>query len=540
MNKEWLFLFFSVILAACQSNPTGIDTKKMNMQQMASDIVILASDSLEGRAPCSAGEIKTINFLKKRLKEIGLEPAFGESYFQEVPLVKIQSVVPEPVTITNKTGEIALKNGEDICLWSSLLLPEISLANSELIFMGFGADAPEYDWNDFRDTDVSGKTIVVLVNDPGFYTQDSALFKGNTMTYYGRWRYKFEEAERKGAAGCIIVHEDKAAGYPWQVASGRAYEPEYYLNSESLNQKTCKIEGWITENSAKALFSRSGFDYDSLKTAATKRDFKPVPLNASLQVTVNNSWESCTSNNVAGVLKGKTAPDEAIVYVAHWDHLGIGKPIDGDSIYNGASDNAAAMAWLLAIAEEFKAQPQTNRSILFFIPTAEEAGLIGTEQYVRQPVFPMEKTVAGFNSDVILFLGKFADVTVTGPGHSELDYYLETAAAQQNRYIANDPNPENGMFFRSDQLPFLKAGVPFLFAKGYTHQRELGKDATLKSIESYWKHTYHKPSDEFVPERDKLDGLFEDAQLFFSIGYRLANESTYPKWNKTSEFYKER
>lgn len=540
MKIQQSLILFAFLLLTCTPEQQKVSTFRMNLKTLQNDIAILASDSMEGRAPCTVGETRTINYLGKRMKEIGLEPAFNDSYFQEVPLVKIISNTPNPIVINDKQGHLNFENGTGISLWSPVLVPEASIINNDIIFMGFGIDAPENDWNDFDNIDVAGKTILVFVNDPGFYTQDSTLFNGKSMTYYGRWTYKFEEAERKGVAGCIIIHEDEAAGYPWAVPSSHVTNPEYYLNNNSLRELNCKVRGWISQSSARELLSRSGFDYDSLKTAATKQNFTHVPLNARLNVTVHNSWKECTSHNVAGILKGKTAPDEAIVYAAHWDHLGIGQSINGDSIYNGASDNAAAMAWLLAIAEEFKAQPKTDRSVLFFIPTAEEAGLLGTYHYVRNPVFPMEKTVAGFNSDVILMLGKFSDVTITGSGHSELDEYLRTEAAKQDRYIANDPNPENGMFFRSDQLPFLKEGVPFLFAKGYTHQRELGKEATLQKIADYWKNVYHKPSDEFVPERDKLEGLFEDAQLFFSIGYRIANENTYPQWYRTSEFYRER
>lgn len=540
MKLKQLSILSFIALLACQPEQQRISTRQMSRSTLQKDVEIFASDSMEGRAPCTVGETRTIGYLQKRMKEIGLDPAFGDNYFQKVPLVQILSTVPNPVIINDGHGALNFTNGKEISLWSPSLAPEISLAGNDMLFLGFGTDSPENDWNDFDNVDVAGKTIMVLVNDPGFFTQDSTLFNGKSMTYYGRWTYKFEEAERKGAAGCIIVHDEKAAGYPWAVPSSHATHPEYYLNEASLRGLHCKIRGWITQSSARTILSRSGFDYDSLKTAATKRNFVPVSLGARLNVTVRNSWQECTSHNVAGVLKGKSAPDEAIVYVAHWDHLGIGQPVTGDSIYNGASDNAAAMAWLLAIAEEFTARPATRRSVLFFIPTAEEAGLLGTYHYVKNPVFPMEKTVVGFNSDVILMLGKFCDVTVTGLGHSELDEYLKTEAAKQNRYVADDPNPENGMFFRSDQLPFLKQGVPFLFAKGYTHQRRLGKKATSQKISDYWKTIYHKPSDEFVPGRDQLDGLFEDAQLLFSIGYRIANENTYPKWYATSEFYKDR
>lgn len=513
----------------------------MNIRTLEKDIQIVSADSMQGRAPGTIGETRTLAYLEKRMKAIGLEPAFGESYFQAVSLVKIQSEVETPVRIYRAGKEMEMKNGIDISLSSPTLAQNVSLDKSELVFVGFGADAPENQWNDFEGIDVAGKTIVVLVNDPGFYTQDSTLFKGNTMTYYGRWRYKYEEAERKGAAGCIIVHEEAAAGYPWSVASRRGLEPEYYLKANAVKPHVCNTQGWITREAAEKLFAFCGFNYDSLKQQAQKRGFKAVPLQSTVSVHIKNRWEECTSHNVAGYIKGASRPDESIVYAAHWDHLGIGKPVNGDSIYNGASDNAAAMAWLLSIAEEFAAQKKKpERSVLFFIPTAEESGLLGSEYYVKQPIFPIEKTVACINSDVILFLGKFSDVTVTGLGHSELDEYLSAEARKQDRYIANDPNPENGMFFRSDQLPFLQAGIPCIFAKGYSNQRQLGKEKTQQKINEYWKSIYHKPQDEYIPERDNLEGLFEDTQLLYSVGKRLANEKTFPKWYKSSEFYRER
>lgn len=538
--KLYLLLIACTCLFSCQQKEK-ISTSKMDINTLEKDIQVLSSDSMEGRAPCSIGETRTLAYLEKRMQEIGLQPAFNESYFQEVPLVKVFSKVENTISLSNKGKNTEMENGTDISIWSPLLDPEISLQKNELIFVGFGIDAPENQWNDFDETDVTGKTIVVLVNDPGFYTQDSTFFKGNTMTYYGRWRYKFEEAERKGAAGCIIVHEEAAAGYPWAVASRRSAEPEYYLKSQISQPHHCKIQGWMSRETAEKLFALSGLNYDLLKQEALKKTFKAVPLHTSLSVTLKNTWEECASHNVGGYIKGSARSDESIIYVGHWDHLGIGKTVEGDSIYNGASDNAAAMAWVLSIAEEFAAQKKKpERSVLFFIPTAEEPGLFGSEYYVNHPVFPIEKTVACINSDVILFLGKFKDVTITGMGHSELDEYVRLEALKQNRYIANDPNPENGMFFRSDQLPFLKAGVPCIFAKGYSEQRELGKEKTHEKINEYWKTIYHKPQDEYVPERDNLEGLFEDAQLFYSIGNRLANEKTFPKWNKSSEFYKER
>jgi Zn-dependent M28 family amino/carboxypeptidase len=508
---------------------------------LANDILVLASDSFLGRAPFTEGEERTINYISKRMQEIGLEPAFDSSYLQSVPLVEIVSKISQSVKVVNGKSELEFAVGKDITLWSPVLIENVSLKKSELVFAGYGISAPEWQWNDFEDMDFRGKTLVVLVNDPGFYTKDNGLFNGYSMTYYGRWSYKFDMANRIGAEGCIIVHEDEAAGYPWSVVNGRNNRGEFYLNNKSVIDRDCKVNGWITRSAAMDLFAQCGMDYEEMKAKASAKGFKPVVMGAKVSVEIENSWKESNSHNVGGIIRGSSRPDEAIVYTAHWDHLGVGQPINGDSIYNGASDNAAAVAWMLSIAQAFVNEGKTpERSILFLTPTAEEAGMIGSQHYVNNPVFEHSKTVACFNSDVILFLGKFKDVTVTGLGHSELDSFLEEEAIKQGRYICNDPNPENGMFFRSDQLPFLRVGVPSLFAKGYTHQVELGKEATLKAVENYWKTVYHKPSDHYIPEEHCLEGLLDDAILFYRLGNRLANDTYFPKWNRESEFYVER
>lgn len=534
-KKLVLFYLISIFFLACQTkNNTAIDTKNL-----AQDITALSADSMLGRPISGIGAERTLNYLQKRMQDIGLEPAFEGSYLQKVPLVMLYSRMTEPVGIHSPAGENRFEPYTDFSLWGTQAKPLTELKNSPMVFMGFGVNSPENHWNDFKNIDVKGKTIVVLVNDPGFYTNDT-IFKGKAMTYYGRWRYKFEEAERQGAAACIIVHEEDGAGYPWGVASKDSTKPNVYVEEMLVKPAKCAVQGWMTSQTARKLFSLSGLDYDKLKIAANKQGFKPVPLKTTLNTVIANRWKKVTSYNVAGILKGAKHPDEAVVYSAHWDHLGVGKSINGDSIYNGASDNAAAMAWLLDIAAKFKTKPAPERSVLFLIPTAEEAGLLGSQYYVEHPVLPMNKTVACINTDVILFLGKFKDVTITGIGHSDLDKYVEEFAKKQNRYVANDPNPENGMIFRSDQLPFMQHGVPSIFAKGYTEQRELGKEKTIQKIKEYWKNTYHKPSDEFDPKRDNLEGLAEDAVLFFNIGNKLANERSFPQWHKSSEFYKKR
>lgn len=539
MTHKIVYLIITLAFLSCKSNveeaADTIDTKKMGV-----DISVLASDSLLGRSPFGIAEELTVSYLSKRMIEIGLEPAFDTSFYQNVSLVELITYIPEKLNISTLNEKLSLEVGYDFTVWSHVLESEVKIENSNLVFAGFGISAKEWSWNDFEGVDIKGKTIVVLVNDPGFVTGDSTLFKGKTMTYYGRWRYKFEEAERQGALGCIIVHEDEAAGYPWAIVNGRTNRSDFFLDNGELNNRNCKIQGWITRSSAEKLFEECGMSYENMKHLASQHGFKPVEMNASYSITLSNTWKKSTSRNVAGFIKGNKYPEEAIVYSAHWDHLGIGKAINGDSIYNGASDNAAAMAWMLAIAKAFKATGhEPERSVVFFAPTAEEAGMLGSEFYVANSPFPIQKTVACFNNDVILMIGKFKDVTVTGLGHSNLDSLLNIEALLQGRYICNDPNPENGMFFRSDQMPFLLAGVPSLFAKGYSHQVELGKEKTIEFIGDYWKNTYHKPSDHFNPEVHNLDGLAEDAELFFKLGNNLANSRMKPKWNSESEFFVE-
>lgn len=541
MNRNFIsLLILTAIIAAC-TDRVQIAQSNINGHKIAADLEVLASDSLLGRAPLTLGEERTISYLKSRMASIGLEPAFGNSFLQKVPLVELTTSLPGKMSLRLPKGTIDLITGVDYTAWSQTLDSVIAINRSQLVFAGFGINAPEWGWNDFEGADLRGKTLVVLVNDPGFVTNDSTLFKGRNMTYYGRWRYKFEEAERQGALGCLIVHENDAAGYPWGVVNGRTNRPDFFLDDQTLLTRKCKLQGWLTLSAAKVLFETVGFDYDQLKILSAQKGFRPIELNAFYSIQMKNSWKKSESHNVAGYIKGTKYPNESIVYCAHWDHLGVGKPIDGDSIYNGASDNAAAVAWMLAIAEAYKSAGKTpERSVVFFSPTAEEAGMLGSEYFVANPPLPIEKTVACFNNDVILMIGRFSDVTVTGLGHSELDHLLGQEAQKQGRYICSDPNPENGMFFRSDQLPFLKAGIPSLFAKGYSHQTELGKEKTQELIDRYWAQTYHKPSDQFKAGEHSLEGLVQDARLFFGLGWQLANGRKWPAWNSNSEFYKVR
>jgi Zn-dependent M28 family amino/carboxypeptidase len=534
----YLALLFFILLACSQESGNKYDTQKI-YKNLEGDILTISADSMLGRAPFTIGEERATSYIAGRMKEIGLSPVFDSSYFQDVPMVSITSELPSSIDFKVNGSNFSLKVDDDICLWSPTVKKEVAITNSPLVFAGFGINAPEYGWNDYADLDVKGKIVVVLVNDPGYYLKDSSMFTGYAMTYYGRWRYKFEEAERQGALGCIIVHEDGPAGYPWAVAGSKSNSPILYLDSKELENPTCKLNGWITLSAARKLFDEVGLNYDEIKQRAITKEFKPLALNASLNLKIRNKVERSLSKNVAGYIKGAENPDEFIVYTAHWDHLGVGKPVNGDSIYNGASDNAAAVAWMLSIAELY--QNSTNkpkRSVVFLAPTAEESGLFGSEYFTKNCPFDISNALACFNYDVVLFIGHFKDVTVTGYGHSNLDSLLEVVAKRHNRYVDLDPNPENGMFYRSDQLPFLKAGVPSMFAKGYTHQVDLGREKTLERINSYWQNTYHKPCDEFNPEKDNLDGLVDDVILFYEVGDAIAGTDFKPEFSKKSEFFR--
>ncbi len=536
MQKVNIFLVI-LGLSACRSG-SKTDYSAISYSKIERDIMVLSADSMQGRAPFTLGEQRAVSYIEGRMKGIGLEPLFNGSYRQGVPMVSITSHLPTEVPIKTKNETLALRLDDDICLWSPTTKSEVRIDNVPLIFAGFGISTPEYEWNDFKGMDVKGKVIVVLVNDPGYYLRDSSFFKGIAMTYYGRWTYKFEEAERQGALNCIIVHEDGPAGYPWSVAGSKSNSSILYLDSPELENPKCLLNGWITHNAAVKLFERCGFSYDDIKQSALKKDFKSIELKAKLELTVKNTSGRSVSSNIAGYIKGSVLPDEFVVYTAHWDHLGIGRPINGDSIYNGASDNAAAVAWMLAIANAFKKNnPNPERSVIFLSPTAEESGLLGSMYFAKNCPFDVSKGIACINYDVVLFLGRFNDVTLTGYGHSNLDSLLAVVAGKHKRYIDFDPNPENGMFYRSDQLPFLKVGIPAVFAKGYTYQVDLGRDKTRELINRYWKNTYHKPSDEYTADRDKLNGVVDDAVLFYDFGWQLSKSSIYPKWYKKSEFY---
>ena len=533
--KFYYILLFALVAASCTSVKKNSGEEAILYKNIEKHISELSSDRYQGRMPLSPAEEITVNYIASQMKEIGLEPANGDNYFQEVPLLAVNSIISNTLDFDTPKGQLKFDKLTDYVTFSRKMEPEQSLEQSELVFAGFGITAPEFDRDDFQGMDLTGKTILVFVNDPGYGTSED-YFKGNTMTYYGRWTYKFEEAARRGAKACLIVHETGPAGYPWKVVANNGETTKLYLNPENGYQDRCSFEGWISLSAAEKLFSSVGMSVEEAKQMAIRKDFKPLSLPVKVSGWMKSTFEMKSSKNVCGLIRGSKNPGEVVVYTAHWDHLGIGTSVNGDSIYNGATDNASAVAWMLEIARGFKSAPAPERSVLFLSVTSEESGLLGSAYYAEHPFFPMNKTVAVINTDVMLFFGKFNDVMLTGNGQSQLDEWVKSEAEKQGRYIAPDPNPDNGMFFRSDQFPFVKLGVPAIYAKGYVDAEKYGKEETMKLVDRYWKETYHSPFDEYHPETDDLEGIVEDAKLLYRVGSNLANSPEWPEWNEGSEF----
>jgi Zn-dependent M28 family amino/carboxypeptidase len=542
MKKQLLILAATaVVLTSCHSNHNGQTTaadsvalKAINDTAFAKHIAVLASDEFEGRKPFTMGEIKTIAYVKGEFEKLGLKPGNGDSYFQQVPMVDIKSTPTANLAIKGAGGSLSLKYLDDFVAASRHVTDHVGVTDAPMVFAGYGIVAPEYKWNDYEGLDVKGKTVVVMVNDPGF--SDSTLFKGKTMTYYGRWTYKFEEAARQGAAGIIIIHETNAASYPWAVVRSGWSKSKLYLAAADNNSSRALVEGWITQDMAKAMFKLAGKPED-LMIQAGKKGFKPVDLGLKFSLTIKNTIKKSNSNNVVAVLPGTKRADEYIIYSGHWDHLGKGEAINGDSIYNGAVDNATGTAALLVLAEAFKkAKQQPERSILFVALTGEEQGLLGSEYYAAHPLVPVNKTVANINIDAMQANGKTKDIVAVGYGQSELETYLTEAATKQGRVVVKDPNPSAGYYFRSDHFNFAKVGIPALYTE--TGEDNVAKGAAWGKAqkEDYVKNRYHAPADNFEPSKWDFSGMVEDLRLLFDVGYRLSNETTFPGWKEGSEF----
>jgi len=503
---------------------------------------ILASNEFAGRAPSTPGGEKTVLYLENEFEKLGLVPAFGEtnskSYRQPVELTEI-TVTNEPALVLiheDETLEV-LKYKESSVVFTSRTGESSEISDSELVFVGYGIVAPEFGWNDYDGVDMTGKTAVILVNDPGYRKPEGELFKGRAMTYYGRWTYKYEEAARQGAAGAIVVHEDGAAGYPWEVVSGSWTGAQYHLFTEDGNQGNLAVESWITQIAAEALFAKSDLNYQEMVERATLPGFKPVSLKSKASSKLELTSRKSRSYNVGAIIEGRTRPDELFIYTAHWDHLGVKEVADGeDAIFNGAQDNATGTSALLELAQAFKTLPEApERSVMFLAVTAEESGLLGSKQYAESPAFPMSKTVAGINVDGMSTIGATDDIVVVGYGNSQMDEYLSAVSAIQGREVVPEPTPEKGYFYRSDHFNLAKKGVPMLYAEAGLKVRDKPAGYGQTESERYLKERYHKAADEVHPEWDNA-GIMQDLNAHFRIGIAISDSNDWPQWTEGNEF----
>lgn len=575
MNR-FLLISMLALLAACEGDLANDEggAEAIDGVDMIRHVGVLASDEMRGRAPGSAGEDKTVKYLVEQFAAAGLQPGNGDSWTQDVPMVRItaspsMAMRIHPTTAgraaefeatssaadtatagaqaegknsatKDDTGEaedagMQLEYGKEMVAFTRRLQPQVNVDNSELVFAGYGIVAPEYNWNDYEGLDVAGKTVVLLVNDPGFATQDADLFNGNAMTYYGRWSYKYEEAARQGATGAIIVHETDAAGYPWEVVTGSWSGDQFDLAGDN-DEYRLPMRAWITQDAAERLFKESGLDYAALKKQALQPDFQPQPLGQAVSITIMNQIEEITSQNVIAALPGDTRAEESILYTAHWDHLGVDDSRTDDPVFNGAVDNATGVAGLLELAEAFGSlASRPDRSVVFIAVTGEESGLLGSRWYAENPVYPLGETVAVINIDSMNVYGPTSDVVVVGYGNSELEEYLARAAEEQGREIVPEEHPERGYYYRSDHFNFAKMGVPALYAEsGSSYIGENAAEAAKRS-EAYTAEHYHKPSDEYG-DWWNLEGAVQDLHLYYNIGVELANSDIFPNWYEGNEF----
>jgi Zn-dependent M28 family amino/carboxypeptidase len=530
-DRLWA-LWVPVLLAGCAAAPTAAPPVAISAAEYERHIVTLASDEFEGRKPGTAGERKTVEYLVSEFKKLGLQPGNRGAWTQEVPIVEITAGSDAELRL----GEASLAYGKDMVIWTKRVAPEVSLSESPLVFVGHGVVAPEAGWNDYAGVDMRGKTAVILINDPGFATGDEKLFRGRAMTYYGRWTYKFEEAARQGASAAIIIHDDEPAAYPWDTVQNSWMGPQLDTASPDGNAGRIAIEGWVTRAAGEALLQANGLTYADLVQAASRPGFKPIELRQRAGGRLRNAIRRASSSNVLAMIPGSKRPDEVVVYMAHWDHLGRSLGRSGDNIFNGALDNASGTAGMLAIAKAFAESPRRpERSVVFLGLTLEESGLLGSAYYAANPVFPLRQTVAALNMDAMSWGGPTRDVSVIGFGASELEEYLAAAAKTQDRVLREEPTPEKGFFYRSDHFNFAKVGVPALYFKMGIEDRENGVEWARAKQAEFTLRDYHKPSDEWRPGTD-LRGSLEDLELLYAVGARLAREKRFPQWYPTSEF----
>ncbi|MEZ5937137.1 MAG: M28 family metallopeptidase [Hyphomonadaceae bacterium] len=500
----------------------------------------LADDKFEGRGPGTVAGEASAQWIADEMKRIGLAPGNGDSYFQTVEMVA-QTVIPEKSSLSISTPDKTFdyKLGPDaVFITKRQDKDQVSFSDSDLIFVGYGVVAPEADWNDYAGVDVHGKTVVMFVNDPGFITHDDSLFNGKAMTYYGRWTYKFEEAARQGAEAVLLIHETAPAAYGWNVVESSWTGEQADLVRADAGASRALLEGWVTLDHAKELFDAAGLDIDQMRAAANKRGFKAVPMTGlKASATITQTVEKRDSRNVIGVLEGSSHPDEYMLYMAHWDHLGVdpSAPEGADRFYNGAVDNATGVSMMLDIAEKFASGPPPARSVVFLAVTLEESGLLGSAYYGENPIIPLNKTVAGVNMDAVMPIGPTRDMVVVGYGASQLEDMLKDILATDNRVVVPDPQPEAGSFYRSDHISLAKHGVPMLYADGGVDMIDGGTAHGEELSDAYRDHDYHSVSDNFHDDWD-FSGSAQDATALYEVGRRIADSDLWPEWYEGNEF----
>jgi Zn-dependent M28 family amino/carboxypeptidase len=537
-RTAWMGGALVLVVAACAGSghkvlPPSTDIDEVGFRDA---VRVLASDDFEGRKPGTPGEAKTVALLVDHFRKLGLKPGNGDSYLQQVPLVEITPNGPATLSITGHGGAKSLEYARDMVIWTQREVPEAALHQSELVFLGYGIVAPEYSWNDYAQVDVRGKTVVVMVDDPGYGTKDPSVFRGNAETNYGRWTYKVEEAARHGAAGVLLIHDPGAAGYAWSVVVNDRTGPQLAPATPDGNAGRAAIEGWLSLAAARAMFKQGGLDFESLTAAAARPGFKATALGLEAEAAVHNTLRRFTSPNVIAILPGSDHKREFVLYTAHWDHLGRQPPEAGGAIFSGAVDDASGVAGLLMLAQSFsRTHPAADRSIAFIAFTAEDAGLLGSRYYVDQPVLSLRDTVGVLNLDTLHIGGPTRDVMVFGYGNSELEDYLKEAALLQGREVRPEANPDQGFYYRSAQLSFARAGVPGLYAKFGLDDSARGPAFGQQQIDDYLLHRYHQTSDKYSADWD-VRGTLDDLRLYYEVGNRLAHSRRFPRFYPNSEF----
>lgn len=538
--KPGSFIFglaISLFFFSC-SPDTEDKSQTISRENLERHIQTLSSDEFLGRMPFTAGEEKTLAYLTDQFKKLGLEPGNGDGFLQDVPLMAVNATAPDRLVVNRGSVKMEFEGLKEYVIWTQRTDDRVAFEDAEIVFAGFGVVAPEYGWDDYKDIDVRGKIVMVLVNDPGFGSDDESFFKGNTMTYYGRWTYKFEEAARQGALGCLVVHNTIPAGYGFNVIQNSWNTSKLYLDNRNDDSYRMAFEGWVSLSMANSMFSQAGFNPRDMLAKARSKGFRAIPLALKTSGSLDVRVKYDISQNAVAKISGTTSPDEYIIYTAHWDHLGVGKPDEqGDSIYNGALDNASGTAALLEIARAFKEAPEKpERTVVFLFVTAEEQGLLGSAYYAENPIYPIARTVANINMDGINPYGRMRDMEMVGMGQSELEDWAAQELEKEGRYVSPESNPVAGFYFRSDHFNFAKKGIPALYMGTGIDHVEKGEAYGKELADGYVMQYYHKPSDEYDPSRWNLDGAVEDVTILYRIGHRLALSQEWPGWKEGSEF----